>query len=351
MPCTPWDPAAGPPAMAPTLARYARAREAALCPGAAFLGVPQPPTARPAARRDCDTDPMAPGTELGKYLRARRALVRPEDVGLPAGAGIRRTPGLRREELATLAGVSVDYYTRLERGRETNPSPAVVDAISRALGLCGDARSRLHELADLASGRTSETPAGTAAGGAGPGDSVLRILEALRPLPAYVVNRYSYLLAANPPGRRLLPGLWDLPPEQRNMTRYLFLHPVGRVLYHPWEETVAASVAHLRAIGGADQDSPELTALVGELLLKSPDFARIWERYEVHERRGGTKSFRHPKVGEMTLSFEVMQLAGASGTRLVVYNAPPGTPDEAAMLRLETAAAPQAGPPPGTAAE
>lgn len=278
---------------------------------------------------------MAQGTELGRYLQARRALVRPEDVGLPPGAGIRRIPGLRREELATLAGVSVDYYTRLERGRETNPSPAVIEAVARALRLCGDAHSRLHQLADLAAGRASGTPAEA---DHTVRDPLLRVLESLRPLPAYVVNRFNDLLAANPPARRLLPGLWELPPEQRNLTRYVFLHPTGRALYRPWEETVAASVAHLRAVAGADPDAPRLTALVGELLVKSPDFARLWERYEVFERGGGSKTYDHPKVGLMTLDFEVMQLARTGGLRMLVYSAEPGSPDEAAMLRLDPAA-------------
>ncbi|MFI9049664.1 helix-turn-helix transcriptional regulator [Streptomyces sp. NPDC053427] len=285
---------------------------------------------------------MADSTELGRYLRARRARVTPEEAGLPAGTGIRRTPGLRREELATLAGVSVDYYTRLERGRETNPSPAVIDALGRALRLRGDAHERLHELAELASGRVTEphpTTEHTVR------ESVLQMLEAVRPLPAYVVSPHSYMLAANPAGRRLLPGLWDWPPEQRNVTRYLFLHPVGRTLYQPWEETVAQSVAHLRAVGGADPDVPQLAALVGELLLKSPDFARLWERYDVRERGGGTKNFVHPKVGPMTLTYEVMQLARTGGQRLVVYQAPPGSADEAAMLRLEPAARPAETPP------
>ncbi|WP_406835365.1 helix-turn-helix domain-containing protein [Streptomyces sp. AHU1] len=274
------------------------------------------------------------GTELGRYLKARRAQVLPEDVGLPAGAGLRRTPGLRREELAALAGVSVDYYIRLERGREANPSPAVVDALGRALRLRGDAYERLHELAELASGRVGELPASpdhTVR------DSMLRMLESVRPLPAYIVSRYNRVLAANPPGRRLLPGLWDWPQDQRNLTRYLFLHPVGRALYEPWEETVALSVAHLRAVAGADPDDPELTALVGELVLKSPEFARLWERYDVCERGGGQKSFRHPKVGPMTLTYEVMRLARSGGQRMVVYQAAPGTPDETAMLRLDPA--------------
>ncbi|MEU1016856.1 helix-turn-helix transcriptional regulator [Streptomyces sp. NPDC005900] len=271
------------------------------------------------------------GTELGRYLRARRARVSPADAGLPAGTGLRRTPGLRREELAALAGVSVDYYTRLERGRETNPSPAVIDALARVLHLTGDAHERLRELAELASGRLTE-PHPTADETVR--ESTRRMLEALTPLPAYVVSRHSYMLAANAPGKALLPGLWDWPAERRNVTRYLFLHPVGRELYQPWEETVTTSVAHLRAVGGTDTDSPRLTNLVGELLLKSPDFARIWERYDVRERGGGTKSFAHPKVGAMTLTYEVMRLARTGGQRMVVYQAAPGTPDETAMLRL-----------------
>ncbi|MER7915571.1 MULTISPECIES: helix-turn-helix domain-containing protein [unclassified Streptomyces] len=275
------------------------------------------------------------GTELGRYLKARRARIRPEDVGLPAGAGLRRTPGLRREELATLAGVSVDYYIRLERGRETNPSTAVVDALGRALRLRGDGYERLHELAELAAGRTAELPA---CADHAVRESVLRLLESVRPLPAYIVSRYNRVLAANPPGRRLLPGLWDWPEHQRNVTRYLFLHPTGRTLYEPWEDTVAVSVAHLRAVAGADPDNPELTTLVGELVLKSPDFARLWERYDVCERGGGQKNFRHPKVGPMTLTYEVMRLARTGGQRMVVYQAAPGTADEDAMLGLEDAA-------------
>ncbi|WP_432014136.1 helix-turn-helix domain-containing protein [Streptomyces cucumeris] len=277
------------------------------------------------------------GTELGRYLRARRALVSPEEAGLPPGAGIRRTPGLRREELATLAGVSVDYYTRLERGRETNPSAAVIDAISRALRLCGDAHERLHDLAELASGRFTE-PRPVAADTVR--ESVHQMLERLRPMPAYVVDAYNYCLAANTPGRGLLPGLWDWPAEQRNITRYFFLHPVGRTLFAPWKETVAQSAAHLRAVGGADPDAPRLAALVGELLLKSPEFAEIWNRYEVRERGGGQKTFQHPTVGVMTLTFEVMTLARSGGQRLIVYQAPADSPAEEALLRLDPAAHP-----------
>ncbi|OLR92675.1 helix-turn-helix transcriptional regulator [Actinokineospora bangkokensis] len=278
---------------------------------------------------------MSDGTELGRFLRARRAQVRPEDVGLPAGRGTRRTPGLRREELATLAGVSVDYYTRLERGRETRPSPAVVEALGEALRLSADALKRLDELVALAGGlgpRPSPGPTRTVR------DSVLAMLETLRPSPAYVVSRTNDVLAANRPGLRLFPGLADWPPERRNTTRYMFLHPSARALYPQWETMAAHTAAHLRAIAGADPDLSDLAQLVGELVVKSPEFATLWERYDVEEARGGgRKQFQHPEVGTMTLTFEVMTIFHTDGQRLVSYQAPAGTPDHDAMLLLDMA--------------
>ncbi|MEU8962244.1 MULTISPECIES: helix-turn-helix transcriptional regulator [unclassified Streptomyces] len=277
---------------------------------------------------------MTEGTELGRFLRARRGRIRPQDVGLSGGTGIRRTPGLRREELATLAGVSVDYYTRLERGRETRPSPAVVTALGEALRLSADALQRLHELVALAAGQPpteSPDPAHTVR------QSVRVMLETLRPSPAYVVSRVNGLLAANRPGLRLFPGITDWPPEHRNITRYMFLHPMGRRLYRDWEKMAAHSAAHLRAMAGADPDMPELAHLVGELVVKSPEFARLWERYDVQARSGGEKHFEHPEVGSMTLHFEVMSIFRTDGQRLVTYQAMPGTPDHDAMLLLNMA--------------
>lgn len=255
-------------------------------------------------------------------------------MGLPGGTGSRRTPGLRREELATLAGVSFDYYTRLERGRETRPSPAVVSALGEALRLSPEALNRLHELVALAAGRApapSPGPARTVR------ESVRNLLETLRPSPAYVVSRANYLLAANRPGLRLFPGLTDWPKERRNLTRYMFLHPMGRRLYRDWEDMAAHSAAHLRAMAGADPDMPELAELVGELVVKSPEFARLWERYDVQARGGGEKHFRHPEVGSMRLAFEVMSIFRTDGQRLVTYQADPGTPDYDAMLLLDMA--------------
>ncbi|MGV9879541.1 helix-turn-helix transcriptional regulator [Streptomyces sp. NPDC003006] len=287
---------------------------------------------------------MTEGTELGRFLRARRGQVRPQDVGLRAGTGVRRTPGLRREELATLAGVSVDYYTRLERGRETRPSPAVVAALGESLQLSGDALHRLHELVALAAGQPP-TPS------AGPTRTVresLRVLlETVRPAPAYVVSRTNDLLAANRPGLRLFAGITDWPWERRNITRYMFLHPMGRKLYRDWEEMAAHSAGHLRAVAGADPDMPELAQLVGELVVKSPEFARLWERYDVKERGGGEKHFRHPEVGSLRLSFEVMTISRTDGQRLVTYQAPPGTPDHDAMLLLDMASPEEATLPEG----
>ncbi|ARF58514.1 helix-turn-helix transcriptional regulator [Streptomyces gilvosporeus] len=287
---------------------------------------------------------MSEGTELGRFLRARRGQIRPQDVGLPAGTGIRRTPGLRREELATLAGVSVDYYTRLERGRETRPSPAVVAALGEALRLSGDALHRLHELAALAAG---QTPAPCAGPARTVRESVRTMLETLRPSPAYVVSRTNDLLAANRPGLRLFPGITDWPAERRNITRYMFLHPMGRRLYHDWERMAAHSAAHLRAMAGADPDMPELAQLVGELVVKSPEFARLWERYDVRARSGGQKHFQHPEVGSMRLTFEVMAIFRTDGQRLVTYQAPPDTPDHDAMLLLDMASPEEAELPEG----
>ncbi|UQT55978.1 helix-turn-helix transcriptional regulator [Streptomyces durmitorensis] len=284
---------------------------------------------------------MSEGTELGRFLRARRGQIRPQDVGLRVGTGIRRTPGLRREELATLAGVSVDYYTRLERGRETRPSPAVVTAIGEALQLSADALQRLHELVALAAG---QAPAPSPGPAREVRESVRGLLETLRPVPAYVVNRANDLLAANRPGLRLFPGITDWPRERRNITRYMFLHPMGRSLYRDWEEMAGHSAAHLRAMAGADPDMPELAQLVGELVVKSPEFARLWARYDVRARGGGHKHFQHPEVGSMCLNFEVMSIFRTDGQRLVTYQAPPGTPDHDAMLLLDMASPTEAAP-------
>ena len=275
------------------------------------------------------------GTELGRFLRARRAGVTPAEAGLTAATGLRRTPGLRREELATLAGISIDYYVRLERGRESRPSPSVVDALARALLLEEEEHEHLRSLAALAA-RTAPQPPAAPSRTVRPGVKVL--LESLRPNPAHVVSRTFDLLAHNPAGLRLLSGIEDWPARQRNTARYSFLHPAAREVFDDWENSLRGCVARLRALAGTDPDAPDLAHLVGELLLKSPEFARLWERYDVRGRVYGHKTYHHPEVGTLTLGYQSMQLEGTPGHRLVTYYAEPGTPEHDAIVLLDMAA-------------
>lgn len=259
----------------------------------------------------------------------------PADIGLPPGAGTRRTPGLRREELAALAGVSIDYYIRLERGKETRPSPAVVDALGRALRLDAEELGYLRELAAQAArgsgGRAPSRPAASRA----VRPTLRRLLETVRPYPAYVLSRTNDMLAANPSGLFLTPGMVDWPEKKRNTIRYTFLHPQARTLWPDWEAKARACVAHLRAVAGTDPDDPELAAIVGELAVKSPEFSRMWERYDVRRVGYAQKTFLHPTVGTMTLSHEVMEINHTGGGRVVLYSAEPGTPDHDAMMLLD----------------
>ncbi|GAA0401700.1 helix-turn-helix transcriptional regulator [Microbispora corallina] len=270
--------------------------------------------------------------DLAGFLRARRTQLTPERVGLPAGPGLRRTPGLRREELATLAGVSIDYYTRLERGKETHPSPAVVDSLARALRLEGDEHEHLRRLAARAARNASEPPTAPSRA-VRPGVALL--LENLRPSPAYVLSRTLDVLAANSGGLHLYAGMEGWPVKQRNLARYYFLHPAARGLFPDWDTRIRSCVARLRALAGTDPDAPDLAQLVGELLLKSADFAKLWERYDVRAHRPGTKHFVHPEVGDLTLGYQSMQLDGTPGHRLVVYYADVASPDHDAMVLLD----------------
>jgi transcriptional regulator with XRE-family HTH domain len=273
-------------------------------------------------------------SELGRFLRARREGVRPEDAGLPPGTGSRRTPGLRREEMATLAGVSIDYYTRLERGRETRPSPAVVDALARTLRLDDEEHEYLTSLAAQAARRAPVPPRPSSRTDRA---TARLLLESLRPNPAYVISRTYDVLAANPGGERLHPGLFEWSAGQRNTIRYTFLHPAARDHWPDWEQKIRGCVARLHAAAGSDPDDPDLAALVGELLVKSPDFNRLWGRYDVRRAGSGSRVIRHPVVGTLTLPYETLDLNHADGQRIVAYLAEPGTPEHDAMILLERA--------------
>jgi transcriptional regulator with XRE-family HTH domain len=273
---------------------------------------------------------------IGRFLRARRELVRPEDVGIP-DHGRRRVPGLRREELAMLAGVSADYYVRLEQGRDQHPSEQVLDALARALRLDDDATAHLHELARPAV-RRRRRPAQKLERVR---PSLLRLMDAWGESPAIVLGRRMDVLAANAMSLALNPA-------QRvgtNTVRSMFLDPEFQALHPEFERAAAGTVASLRASVGADLDDPLLHELVGELSLKSELFRKLWARHDVHAKTHGTKVMVHPIVGELELDYESFGVNGADGQMLIVYHAGPGSPSARALALLSsmTAATPRDG--------
>ncbi|WP_196153228.1 helix-turn-helix domain-containing protein [Nocardia bovistercoris] len=268
---------------------------------------------------------------MAEFLRIRRAGIGPAEVGLPIGPGVRRTPGLRREELAALSGVSVDYYTRIEQGRETAPSDAVLGALARALRLTDDEHIHLLALADRTAGRSPRhRPADSK-----PVRPGLRLLlESVRPSPAYVLDEVNNVLAANLEGLALMPGLGDWPLAARNTIRYTFLHVAARTLFADWDRVARNSVAQLRS---AQPASPGPVAdLVDEVSESSTEFAALWRRHEVWVKRGGETAFRHPLIGQVTLANEVLHHAG-DAQRMLFYQAPPGTAEHDALVLLSMA--------------
>lgn len=268
---------------------------------------------------------------IGEFLRARRQLVRPEDVGLP-GSSRRRVPGLRREELALLAGVSADYYTRLEQGRGQHPSEQVVDALARALRLDEDATAHLHQLARHPSPRPASGPrveyvrAGVHA-----------LLDAWDHTPAFVTGRHLDVLAAN----RLAVALSPLHRVGGNLLRAIFLEPDAGTAHPDRQAFAARLVATLRAAVGANLDDPALIELVRELSRASDEFRTLWAQHIVRERGDGVKHFAHPMLGDVELHYETFSVNGhgAEGQILVAYHAQPGSASERALALLESVAA------------
>lgn len=278
-----------------------------------------------------------PRRALGGFLRARRARVAPEHVGL-AGGGRRRVRGLRREELAQLAGISVDYYVRLEQGRATQPSPEVLDSLARALRL--DAAERRH-LATLAADRRGPAPATRV------GPVLRRLLDAVEGLPAFVTDPRLDVVAWNGLGAELIGGLADPGRRDRNNGRYLFLDPASRDVFPDWEERAAEAVGQLRVSTGRYPEDGRLAALITELSSYSADFRRIWASGEVMMCGAGRKRLRHPVAGTLTLDYETLHVPAAPGeTGLVVhvFSAEEGGPDAAALARLATAVREAPGP-------
>lgn len=295
---------------------------------------------------------MESGISLGDFLRSKRELLTPEDVGLPA-AGRRRAQGLRREETALLAGLTPEVYLRLEHGQDPNPSDDVLEAVARALKLDDDASAQLREVAHQSQAR-SEAPSQAPSQGrrrevdapvirarrepAGPEQAPASLSSLINAWPnqaVYIQSRLMDVLAANPLARMLssafAPGV--------NGLRAAFLDPSVRELYRDWDAMLSRTVAGLRELIGPNVNDPQLAQLVGELSVRSEEFRNLWAQHEVQAKRTGIARLRHPQVGELDLHFERLAIDGSDGQLLIILHAEPGTPSEVAFRRLAAIAA------------
>jgi transcriptional regulator with XRE-family HTH domain len=260
---------------------------------------------------------------VGGFIRARRAALSPADVGLPS-IGARKVSGLRREEVAVLCGVSVDYYTRLEQGREHRPSAKVLDALSRGLLLNDEQRSHLYLLAGLAA-PSPRSPVGTDVS-----PELVRLIEGWRDNPAVILDDTMTVLTRNRLGRALYSGFGD----ENNVVRMTFLHPHGREFYVDWARAAHAAVANLRAVAGGDTRRPDVAALVEEVSAASPEFRGLWSQHHVRGKTLEPKEFCHPDVGVLTLTYHAFDVRSVPGQQLLVYEAEPGSDSAAALSVL-----------------
>ncbi|MFF0010363.1 helix-turn-helix domain-containing protein [Streptomyces sp. NPDC005374] len=266
--------------------------------------------------------------ELSEFLRTRRARLKPEDVGLPDFGRHRRVPGLRREELAQLAGVSVAYYTRLEQGNGRNVSAEVLDAIARALQLSDAEYAHLMHLAKPKQHKKKPAARTEQVRGA-----LRQLLDSIE-VPAYVSGRRSDILAWNRMAAAVFGDWSELPAQERNWARLVFLRPEYQELFQPWEQKATDIVAYLRMDAGCHPEDPRLSALVGELSVKSDEFRRLWATHDVKEKNHGVKRLRHPLVGELILNFESFPVSDGTEQALITYHAEPGSPSAEALRLL-----------------
>lgn len=278
--------------------------------------------------------------EISSFLKARRGALDPAELGLPGGVGRRRVRGLRREEVAQLAGISVDYYTRIEQGRAPAISDSVLDAIARALRLSGGEVTYLRNIAV-----PRRRPADCVAPGPDGGPctvprqtvrpEIQRLLDAMETtVPAMVLGRGLDILAWNALGGRIAFDLPALAPDRRNTALLVFLDPAARALHPDWEAKAVEVVGNLRAESGRHPEDPRICEVVNELLAHSRDFRRIWETQSVYECLRGTKSLLHPHVGELVLTFESFRLSTDPDQALVTYTAERGSRTEGRLREL-----------------
>lgn len=287
-------------------------------------------------------------TELREFLRSRRARLSPEQAGLSPQPGVRRVPGLRREEVAQLAGVSVDYYVRLERGRTAHASETVLDAVARALLLDDTERDHLFALArPTRRGVPHALPPQRVRPG------LHRLLDTLTDTPALVLGRRMDVLASNRLARAFYTDFEALPHRERNMARFMFLDEGARALYDDWAAGARSTVAALHLYAGKYPHDPRLAELVGELSVRDPDFRRWWAEHDVMRRTNGSKRYHHPVVGDLTLEYEALAPTGDPEQILGVHTAEPRSPSEHALRLLASwtaESAPDAGADSGTGA-
>jgi transcriptional regulator with XRE-family HTH domain len=276
-------------------------------------------------------------TEVREFLRTRRAKVTPEQSGLPAYGGNRRVPGLRREEVAMLAGMSVDYYTRLERGSLGGVSESVLESLASALQLDEAERGHLFDLARTANASPRTRPRRTPAPKVRP--VVQRILDSMDGVPAFVRNGRFDVLAANRLGEALYSEMFADPVRPVNSARFAFLNPRAMRFFDDWEKAARDVVAYLRAEAGRNPYDPALTELIGELSTRSDVFRTLWASHDVRYHRTGVKVFHHPIVGRIELPFEAFALPADQGLTLNVYSAEPATAAEDALKLLANWAA------------
>nr|WSY51110.1 helix-turn-helix transcriptional regulator [Streptomyces sp. NBC_00886] len=276
-----------------------------------------------------DRDASPDGNELGDFLRARRAERDPQQAGFPDDGRLRRVPGLRREELAHLAHVSVDYVIRLEQGRTRRGSRAVLDALADALHLAADERAYLFTLAEVAPAAPSRPP-----GRSEVAPRLRQLLDTMYDVPAMVLHRGMDVLAWNRAASALLTDFGALPPAERNLIRLTFLDASFRALYADWPRAARECVAVLRMEAGRTPHDPALAALVGELGVRDPDFRTWWAGHQVRGPRQLTKTYVHPVAGELTLDVQQFTVDTHPEQFLVAYTAPPDSPSHDALRFL-----------------
>jgi transcriptional regulator with XRE-family HTH domain len=275
--------------------------------------------------------------DISEFLASRRAKITPEQAGLPS-YGPRRVPGLRREEVASLAGVSADYYRRLERGQVSGASELVLESLARALHL--DEAERAH-LFDLARATNPVAPKRSRPKKTRVRPVVLRLLEQIQ-APATVSTVYGDYLAANPLGRALYVPLFDSREQPPNSARFTFLDPAAKNFYPEWDRLAPELVAALRIQAGRNPYDPALQDLIGELSTRSDEFGVMWAAHNVRFHRTGSKRLNHPVVGELELSYETLTLDADEGLRLALFTAEPGSASQQSLDLLGSWTAPEA---------